>query len=365
MKRLLLISLMTCLMPGGMIGETVSVLPDTALLGFRFKNINFMRDNEYANPLTEGYTLLGFLIQPSFVYSPVPVIKMSLGVQLQSYAGAASINSPVLIFSTSFRLTRKTTLVLGTLDGCEKHRLDDPVFYRERMYTAQTESGLRLFSEDEHLFLDIWVNWENFVFKNDTTREKFFIGVSFNYLSPGFLNGFSLEVPLQMVFRHLGGQISNYPEHVETFYDGSVGLKLNYDISGGRGGRLSLEYKQLRFQYISAHGEFSIKYGDASWIRLNYNIGQFRFGTWYWRGHDFYAPEGNPIYSSVSERTPGLIVPDRSVWTTSAGFTIHPVKFFELYAGAESYFDLRSNHLDAALMLHMRFDQTFTLKKFR
>jgi hypothetical protein len=243
--------------------------------------------------------------------------------------------------------------------------MDDPHFYRERYYTAYTESGLRLVTQDKNVFNDVWVNWENFIQRGDTTREIFHIGESFNALSPVFFSGVTLEFPIQMNFKHLGGQISDYPEYVETFCNLSLGLKINYSFSEDKYGKVAIEYRQFRFQYWSPHGTFGIDYGDAYWIRLHYNLRSFYFGTYYWKGHNFYAPDGNPIYSSVSERTPGLIIPNRSLWTTSVYFTIHPVKYFEVFAGLDSYYDIGTKHLDAALTMHLRFDQIITIHKFK
>lgn len=361
MKKLSVSCLLLVLISASINAETDTIPADKAILSFRFKNINFLRDNEYANPITEGYTLLGYFIQPTFVYSPLKRLEITLGVQILNYAGTDKIRTPMLIFSTKYKIAKNTSLIFGALDGCDKHRMDDPNYYAEKLYTNYTENGIRIVTEKEKLFNDIWVNWENFIFKGDTTREIFQVGESFNYISPRFLGRFDLEIPVQVIFRHLGGQISDYPEHVETFCNGSAGLRINYSLGDGKYGRVAIEYQQFRFQYVSAHGNIGIKYGDAHWLRLHYNFRSFYFGSYYWKGHNFYAPEGNPIYSSISERTPDAIIPDRSILTNSVYYTIHPAKFFEIFAGVDSYYDLLTRHMDGAITLHLRFDQMFTI----
>jgi len=339
---------------------------DTGILSLRFKNINFMRDNEYSNPITKGYTLIGFLIQPTLVYSPASNLSLALGAQILSYSGAPRINSPMLIFSTSYRFSRNSTIILGSLDGSDKHRMDDPHFYRERLYTAYTESGLRLFTETNHIFNDVWVNWLNFIFKGDTTRESFNIGESFNYTSPSTKGGLSLEMPFQFIVKHYGGQINGWIRgKVETYYNGSAGLKLNYDIGNGRFGRVSIEYQEFLFKYYSRHGTFGILNGYASWIRLQYTYKSYYFGSYYWKGNNYYSPTGNPIYSSASDRTAGLIISDRTILTNSFYYTLHPFRYFDLFAGVDSYYDLGTRDLDLALTIHLRFDQMFTLHKFK
>lgn len=338
---------------------------DTGIISFHFKNLNFVKDNEYSSAIIEGYTLIGYFIQPSFVWTPGERVSLALGVQILNYSGTDKIRSPALIFSTSFKVSKTTTLTLGTYDGGEKHRMADPIYDRERMYRSYTESGGRLISESKFFFNDVWLNWENFIFRGDTTREIFHLGESFNYVSPSFGGGFNLEIPIQMNFKHLGGQISDYPEHVESFFDGSAGLRINYEINNGKLGSIGIEYRQFRFQYISAHGTFPIKSGDAFWLRLHYNFRSLYFGTYYWKSHNFYAPDGNQIYSSVSTHEAGTIVPDRSIWTNSFYYKIHPLPYFELFAGIDTYYDLRHRHMDTLLALHLCFDKFIRIGRLK
>ncbi len=330
---------------------------DTGALSFSFRNYNFVKDNEYSNPITEGYTLIGYFIQPSVVYSPAEKFRLSLGLQLMNYSGAEKIRAPRLIFSTSYRFSKRSVILLGSFEGSDRHRMYDQQFSRERTYTANMENGLRVYSEGERFFNDTWVNWENFIFRGDTTREVFEVGESFCYSSPHSGSGFNIELPVQVYAKHKGGQISNYNQYVETFLNMSAGLRVNYLFDNGRYGRLAGEYQQFRFQYISPHGDIGIRNGNAGLLAIHYYIRSFHYTSSLWHSHNFYAPDGNQFYSSISERFPGTFIHSRSILTNSVYFTIHPASFFELFAGVDTYWDLEREDLDIALSLHLAFNR--------
>lgn len=82
----------------------------------------------------------------------------------------------------------------------------------------------------------------------------------------------------------------------------------------------------------------------------------------YWRSHDFYAPNGNLIYSSVSsvfmDKT---IIPDRAILTNSLYLKTYPVKELELYFGVDIYYDYYLNKFFNAAVLHFNFEKLIKL----
>ena len=74
------------------------------------KNINFVKNNEYYNPIIEGYTLMGYFIQPELVYAPSKKVRLQLGTHILSYAGADKISKVKLVFSTTYNFSENTFL---------------------------------------------------------------------------------------------------------------------------------------------------------------------------------------------------------------------------------------------------------------
>ncbi|MBA4321558.1 MAG: hypothetical protein C0408_01950, partial [Odoribacter sp.] len=243
----------------------------------------------------------------------------------------------------------------------DRHRMADPHFDSERLYTLYAEDGFQMVTESEHIFSDNWLSWENFIFKGDTTREVFTMGESFRYTSGKIGNAFKLEIPVQIQFKHYGGQISNYSQHLQTFFNVATGVRINCDIAGANFGTAGFEYLQFINKELIKRGLSGIKKGYASWFRFHYNYKAIYFGSYYWKSHDFYAPNGNPIYSSISTVKDGVVIHDRKIWTNSLYLTLRPLNYFEIYLGVDAYYDLKLKRIDPAMAIHMNFKKLIRL----
>jgi hypothetical protein len=330
-------------------------------LSLRVKSITFVKDNEYSNPIIEGYTLIGFFFQPELVYSPSNKVTLRAGTHMLKYSGAGKFTQVRPVFSTSLNLSEKTTLTIGTLSGSDKHRLFDPHFNSERLYNAYVEDGLQLTSSNDKLFNDAWVSWENYIFKGDSVREIFTAGESFKYTSYVIADFLQFEIPVQLQFKHYGGQITNYSEQVETYFNLATGVRINFDLAQKRYGRAGIEYLQFLNNQLNGESQTGISNGYASWTRLHYTNKAFCFGAGYWKSHNFFAPNGDAIFGSVSDVNENVVIPDRKIITNNIYLTLLPESYLELFFGLDTYYDINLKKLDYAIMLHLNFDKLVRL----
>jgi hypothetical protein len=341
----------------GSIGET-----DKGNLYLGIRNINFLKDNEYYSPVIEGYTLVGYFFQPTLVYLPSEKVTLKAGIHLLDYAGTKGFTIAKPVFSTTYNFSERTSITIGTLNGSDKHQMFDPHFDLERTYSAYSEDGFEFLTMNDHLFNDTWISWENFIFKGDTTREIFTFGQSFRYKSGKIADSFNFEFPVQLQAKHQGGQISNYPQEIETYFNFAAGPVLFYDISEKRFGTLGIDY--LRFIYRQVPPEqMAINSGYSDWYRFHYNYKAFYLMIGYWKSHDFFAPNGNTIYSSFSDYQENVVIPDRKILTCSAYLTAKPAENLELFLGLDVYYDLIRKRSDLAFALHLSFDKLIHLEK--
>ena len=162
----------------------------------------------------------------------------------------------------------------------------------------------------------------------------------------------------------MGGQISNYDEEVETYINLAAGPKLNFSIADNRFGTVSVEY--LKFIYRQVPSEpLALNSGHADWLRFHYNYKILSVMEGYWKSHDYYAPNGNAIYSSVSDYQVDVIVPDRKILTTSIYLSAHPVEGLELFFGMDFYYDMLRKKTDSSMALHLSFDRLIHLMNVR
>ena len=318
MRKILIIFHIIFTITGYISGQTTGdKKPEAGDLSLRIKSLNFIEDNEFFNPIVEGYTLLGFFFQPELVYTPSSKVSLRAGAHILKYYGTEKFSQIRPVFSTTLYFSEKTSLTVGTLSGPDKHHFLDPHFYSERQYNEYVEDGIQLTHVNDHIFTDTWISWENYIFKGDSTREQFTFGESFRYTSSPIADFIGIEVPVQLQLKHRGGQISDYPQQMQSFINLAAGLRVNFDLAEKKFGQIGLEYLQFVNQSREGDTTLGISHGNASWIRLLYTFKSLRFETGYWNAYNYYAPNGNPIYGSVSDYKPGLIIHERRLFKNS------------------------------------------------
>jgi hypothetical protein len=295
------------------------------------------------------------------MYTPSNKVVLQAGAHILKYYGTEKFSQIRPVFSTTLFFSEKTSLTLGTLSGPEKHHFFDPHFYSERLYNEYVEDGIQLTHVNDHIFTDAWISWENYIFKGDSTREQFTFGESFRYNSSPIADFIGIEVPVQLQLKHRGGQITDYPQQVESFINIAAGLRINFDLAEKRLGQLGIEYLQFINKLPEGDTISGISHGNASWIRLHYSYKALRFETGYWNAHDFYAPNGNPIYGSISDYQPGLVIHDRRIINNSFSLKILPAGSLELYFGIDLFYDIDLKRMDQAYTLHLNFDKLINL----
>jgi len=321
----------------------------------------------YFNPNIEGYTLLGNFLQPSVIYYPYSNLSIRAGVHILNYSGAGKISEIKPIISMKYSFSERTSLTLGTLEGCENRKLFDPIFDFESIYTKNSQNGFEFITDQNHFTSQTWLDWEHFIFAGDNEREVINFGESFKYSTDKILNDFEINVPVQYMIRHRGGQISNYTEKMETFMDLAAGININYDLNKVKKRYIGADL--IHFIYYDNTPDapiLSFKQGRAEWLRLHYNSKNLLLEMAYFKSHNFYAPLGNLVYSSISGFTGRTLLPDRSLASCTMNLNILKMRYLELFLGVDFYYDMNIKELYNAVALHLKFNEAvklFSLKK--
>ena len=330
-------------------------------LYLNFRNINFVKNNEYSNPIIEGYTLIGYYLQPEIVYLPSDKVALRLGAHFLSYSGLNKFSLIKPLFSISYNFSENSLITIGSLSGSDRHRMFDQHFNKERLYNAYSEDGLQFTTHNDHLFSDTWLSWEKFIFMGDNNREIFTAGESFKYSSTLIGDVLRFEVPVQLQFKHYGGQISNYPEPVETYFNIAGGTRISFDITDTGFGRAGFEYLVFAGNKLAGRSTNGINNGYGQLFKLFSSYKKIILEIGYWKAHNFFAPNGNYIYSCVSDYRDNVTIRDRKIITCSASISIIPENFLELYLGFEGFYDVDLQRFDNSVALHLRFDKLIKL----
>jgi hypothetical protein len=342
-------------------------------LSLNLRSLAFFKNNEYTVPAfvqdksawIEGYTLTGFFFQPELVYKPSEKVSLRAGGHFLKYSGMNAFSTIRPVFSTMVELGENTSLTLGTLSGSDDHRLFDPHFNKERIYNAFVEDGIQVKTITNRIYNDSWISWENTIFKGDKNREVFTAGESFRYTSPVFAGSLNISLPIQLLFRHYGGQISDYPEPVETFVNLATGLKLGFLPSGNKFGKLSAEYVHYFNRTLPGRESDIVKDGYASYMGINWVYGNFNYTSSYWMARNFYAPMGNGIFASVNDFNSELIFRKRELFVNSIAFNLFPDSFIKLFLGVDTYYDIHAKKLDYAATVHLDLEKLIRIATLR
>jgi len=339
---------------GAMRGDTVWA----GRPGISFGSLSFFRNNEFYNPLTRGYTLTGSHLRPLLVWSPAAGATVKAGAFISVWSGYGG--SPVLkpVFSTTFELAPGISITVGSLDGPDVHGMFDPHYDSEKLYSDFQEEGFRFVINRGRIFSDTWIDWERFIFTGDRHREELTFGESFRYITGSRGNKFRFEFPVQLLAKHLGGDISIYNAPVETHVNIAGGARMVFGID--EPGRRNTAIEATGFIYGAGRDPSDIDFGKgrALWLRADHTRGDLFVSGGLWFSDNFHSPNGNRIYGSISDYRDGVTIPLRTIVSGSVNFA-KPVEtgLVTFLQGFDWYYDVKAARFDYTMTLHIRINE--------
>lgn len=296
----------------------------------------FFRDNEFSSKSMDGYTLPGFRLIPRVGYRAADNIDIELGVYALRYWGADSYPNfayrDIAVWKGHkthafhllpwLRVQMATeggvNFVLGNIHGHSAHRLIDPLFSPELNLTADPEAGAQVLWSGRWMDVDVWVNWESFIYRLDTHQEAFTAGFSGRVKYNSEDAPVHFYSPVQMLAQHRGGEIDTITVNsVQTLMNGAIGVGADISLHRRALRRLTLEADLLGYWQLA--GElWPFEKGCAVWLHGALDINHARVKLGWFKGHDFISMFGYPFFGAVSTRFPGLTF--RNPSTLYAGF---------------------------------------------
>lgn len=335
---------------------------DSNKLYLDIENANLFKNNEYFNNIVEGYTLIGYFINPRLTYYPFSKARIEAGVHFLKYSGLDNYTSATPIFTFQYSIGRGIDILLGTLYGSLNHRLIEPLYRFEGYMEQNIENGLQLLVNKKHFTTDVWLNWEKYIFTGDPFQEEFTLGTSSEVLLTDKSKRIGFSLPLQTLVAHKGGQITSSGNETETLVNTVSGFRLDY--------RTGLLFPER----IGLHGYYVV-YKDLSPVKLQrYNDGDALYPNifienknmylmvGYWYAKEFIAPGGEPIFQSVSQTYTTYREQDKELLTAKLIYRTDLSRDISMGLRFEFYYDIIHNIRDFSYGFHMIFNRRFFLK---
>lgn len=217
---------------------------DVHTLKVELESISFFRDNEFSRRMADGYSLPGLWVQPKLTYMPLRQIKIGLGVQALIFNGANRypnyVYHDISLWKGNqytkgahllpwFRVQadfRNLSIVLGNIYGSQNHGLIEPLFNPETNLSQDPETGLQLLWDRPRFHADFWLNWQSYIFREDTHQEAFTVGITWRTMLNAPESRLHWYLPVHVVAQHRGGEQNVENHNVETIYNASAGAGL-------------------------------------------------------------------------------------------------------------------------------------------
>ncbi len=345
--------------------ETGIAKADSQQLFLRFRNATFINNKEFFNPYQPGYTLIGYYARPVLEYHPGPNTRLRAGAHLLKYTGMGKFSSLIPVFSFEHSFLPGFDMVFGSLYGSLNHGMVEPLFSFERVFTHHHESGLQFLIDRGIFRADIWVDWETFIFTGDPFQEEFTAGLSSWVVLSGKENRLQVELPLQLLAVHKGGQIDNSDERMQNIVNYAAGIHADLHLDHNFFRTIGFRGYLTFFHDLSNELQYPYRDGRGIYPNLHLDCRWFELGAGYWRGHRFIAPRGEPLFQSISQVDPELRADRRELYTSKIIFDRKLLRGINMGIRFEVYYDPVLNDLDHTGGLHIMIDERFFLTRVR
>ena len=296
--------------------------------------LSFFKDNEWDGTIAKGYTLPGLRLRPTLHYQVHPQVEVSAGAEVLIYHGAHAFPNYafhdiahwkghqyqagahiVPIVRTKVDLG-SAQLVLGSIYGGLHHDLVEPLYHRELQLSADPELGAQFRIARQRWAMDLWIDWQSFIFEFDNHQEAFTMGMTQRFdLVRRPDEGFTLSLPLAMVAQHRGGEQDRAELNlgVQTLVNASVGLRARWQRPAGW-----LRAWQLEGHLLAAYQKdgqlWPFDGGLGGWLAASAQLGRhWHVGLGTFRTERFVSLYGSPFFGTWGSGRFGLSALFRSM----------------------------------------------------
>lgn len=298
-------------------------------LGLEVDALAFFKDNEFDGDVVKGYSLPGFRLQPRLTYTPLREVHLEAGLHATVFEGAGKYPAYVFhdiahwkgnqytsgahvlpFFRAEARLGQerrgRTTIVLGDIYGGEAHGIVQPLYNPELTLTDDPEAGAQVLVSRKRWTSDVWLNWQSYIYEEDTHQEAFTVGWTQRALLP---RGFS--VPIQVIVQHRGGEqdLPALDLGVQTIANGAAGVGYCWrPTASRRRGVREVSCEALALGALQQSGHlWPFDFGTAVWTSASVD---WAFGLRVKAGlfcapKDFCSLYGSPFFGTLSVKHPG------------------------------------------------------------
>jgi hypothetical protein len=338
---------------------------DSGKLSLSIDNLNYLRNYEYFGDIPLSYTLLGYQFIPQLKYQVNEYFLLKGGIFLRREFGRPGFETVAPVFTAKYQ-KKGLSLIMGLLEGSANHRFIEPIYNIESIISDRIEQGVQIKLDKQKFWMDWYIDWEKAIKLNDPFREELTTGISTRTKivdKPKL----TVEVPLQAMIAHKGGQISTSPVNVESLFNAAAGLSFQFKLNSAsfiqsiNTEHYVVYYKNLSGTKVRIYNEGN---GWLSSLTLK-SKKNIDLDLRYWKGNQFFGPRGQPLYNSISEKIANYGEKERELVFLTLIYDKPLFNNVSIDLRLEPYYDVRNAFLEYAYSAFIRFNKDFFLKKLK
>ncbi|MDX2304751.1 MAG: hypothetical protein NW226_18215 [Microscillaceae bacterium] len=332
-------------------------------LFLKLRNLNFLKNNEYFNPITSGQTFFGTFLMPSLVYYPNAKVRLEAGGFFWKDFGDDAFTRIAPIFRLTYQKDC-TSVTFGNLVAHLNHQLIEPMYDFDNLIVQHLESGIQFKHHTTRFYVDLWVDWQNRIFRNDDESEIIFGGLVTNYKFV-YTPNFELIFPMQTTIQHQGGQDLTVNLPVRNALNISSGLKFLWKFSPNSFLKsIRTEHYYVGYIENSSDDMLESRNGLGYYGTINMDTKWFDMMVNLWLGNQFDSREGGELYRSYSVKTPGFIEDNRELLFLRILKDVRLMPELFMTFRFEPYYDFNNQLFEYSFGIYMHYQPSFLLKKF-
>ena len=338
---------------------------DSNKIKLHITNCNFLKNNEYFNEMENGFTFIGFMLQPKLEYYPSSNTRIDFGLHLLKYSGKDEFTKILPVFSFRYKPTNNLTFIAGSLSGTVNHNLIEPISQFDRYYFENVENGLQILYDSRFIKSDIWLNWEDFLPQDEAKKEQFSVGGNVNvYLSdPKGSN--VIYIPLQALIFHRGGQYEKDSIPLQSIENSASGIAFEHKMNGKIFKAFGTKNYFCTFNDLSGKKQYKYMQGWGEYSNIFLNSKYFNLMLGYWYGEYFIAPEGEQLFLSNSLKYKDYYEGYRNLLTGKIEVMKNISRGIDMGLRFEYYYEFAKKDFDLSYGMNLVFNSDFFIGKIR
>ena len=342
---------------------------DSNKLFLGIENGNYFKNNYYYNNFEVGYKEIGWFLQPTLEYHPSGNTRLSAGVHMLKYSGLETLTRFTPVLSFQYQMVPGSNLIIGTIYGTTNHRLIEPIFQFDRYNQNHVENGFQFLFDKKHIWSDLWMNWETFIFDRSPIQEQFTVGTSTLVKLNDPESRLQIQIPIQTLIMHKGGMHTIVEAHVQTYLNYVYGINVEYTLQGKLFQNVAFRGYMVNYQDLSYVGVQPFQQGKGFYPNILIEGKMLDLMLGYWNAQKFIAPRGEYLFQSVSSANVDTFR-EAQRRLLNFKFALHHTIHRGIEAGArlEAYMDLTHKNIDYTYSLFISFNRKLFLhemKEFR